>query len=345
MPQHRRHVSGFTLVELLVVIAIIGVLVALLLPAIQAAREAARRTQCTNQMKQVGLAVLNLESSLKHFPSGGVRTWPSIEDYSENGKPFSPPKQGLSWAFQILPYLEQNAIHNISTTEQLEQTPMELYFCPSQRPPMRSLLGRWLIDYKSLTPGMDWATFSERIVANRDSYNGMFQNGCRMSFGFWGTHSGGNSSPPKPVHELKDFVPFMGVIVRSSYFVQNDVATELDYGPLTTIQRIDDGTSHTGMIAEKRLRTDQLGDNYADDRGWSDGWDLDTVASSLCPPQPSGTVQLPGDADWITAGSSHPSGLNCVFAEGSVRYISYDIPLEIWHSIGHRSDGEVLEDY
>ena len=105
----KRQCNGFTLVELLVVIAIIGILVALLLPAIQAAREAARRTQCKNQLKQIGLAIHHHVDSHKVFPTGGAIIYPKIEDYVENGKPFGPDKQGLGWAYQILPYLEEAA--------------------------------------------------------------------------------------------------------------------------------------------------------------------------------------------------------------------------------------------
>ena len=78
--------SGFTLVELLVVIAIIGVLVALLLPAVQAAREAARRSQCVNNVKQMMLGMQNHESAKKAFPSGGVAPWPYIEDFLSDSK-------------------------------------------------------------------------------------------------------------------------------------------------------------------------------------------------------------------------------------------------------------------
>src|SRR5450755_1750874 len=111
-PKERAMRRGFTLVELLVVIAIIGILVALLLPAIQAAREAARRTQCKNNEKNIGLAILNHVDTFKVFPTGGARylqTGFGIEQNIEGGKPLGPDRQGLGWAFQILPFMEETA--------------------------------------------------------------------------------------------------------------------------------------------------------------------------------------------------------------------------------------------
>ncbi len=130
--------SAFTLVELLVVIAIIGILVALLLPAIQAAREAARRTQCKNQLKQMMLAMQNHESALGMFPTGGIHPYPQLEDYLSNpasvggGKPMTGHRQGLSWAFQILPYMEGGNVFSLASTPAIEQTSVPSYFCPSR---------------------------------------------------------------------------------------------------------------------------------------------------------------------------------------------------------------------
>ena len=119
---------GFTLVELLVVIAIIGTLVGLLLPAVQAAREAANRMACNNNLKQQGLAVTLHHDAKKTFPSGR-NTREQI---------------GTSWAFRMLPYMEETAIANAyvptaraddSLNSQSMRTAVAAFFCPSRRPP------------------------------------------------------------------------------------------------------------------------------------------------------------------------------------------------------------------
>jgi prepilin-type N-terminal cleavage/methylation domain-containing protein len=120
---------GFTLVELLVVIAIIGVLVALLLPAVQAAREAARRSQCSNNLKQIGLAVLNYESAKKRFPAGASALNYVIDSRRES-----------TWTVDILPYAEQQQLHDLwdptadfsaPINQVLRESFVETYICPS----------------------------------------------------------------------------------------------------------------------------------------------------------------------------------------------------------------------
>src|SRR5437763_1172720 len=99
----RRRVRAFTLIELLVVIAIIGVLIALLLPAVQAAREAARRAQCTNNLKQIGIAMHNYHDQFGAFPPGGM---------TQNGDPWGATSNYLSWRAMILPQMEQGTVYN-----------------------------------------------------------------------------------------------------------------------------------------------------------------------------------------------------------------------------------------
>lgn len=126
---------GFTLVELLVVIAIIGVLVALLLPAVQAARESARRTQCSNNLKQIGLAFHNHHDSYLWFASGGL-SWPSDRNYvSGSNVPEGAKAQNWGWAYQILPYIEQKNLWENNDSAYVAGTKLKCYSCPTVRPP------------------------------------------------------------------------------------------------------------------------------------------------------------------------------------------------------------------
>ena len=119
---------GFTLVELLVVIAIIGVLVAMLLPAVQAAREAARRSQCKNNLKQIGLAMHNHHDARGYFPGGGS-DGPSVDCCSADNR------DGWSWAFYLTPYMEQSAIYELTDNNAVALSIISTYYCPTRRRP------------------------------------------------------------------------------------------------------------------------------------------------------------------------------------------------------------------
>jgi prepilin-type N-terminal cleavage/methylation domain-containing protein/prepilin-type processing-associated H-X9-DG protein len=131
---------AFTLIELLVVIAIIGVLIGLLVPAVQQVRESASRLQCQNNLKQIGLAFHTHHDGLKAFPTGGWEWW-STPTYV-NGQPLTGEFQRAGWGFQILPYIEaSNTWRGGGATNDLDRiriavgTPNVLFFCPSRRGP------------------------------------------------------------------------------------------------------------------------------------------------------------------------------------------------------------------
>ncbi len=121
---------GFTLIELLVVIAIIAILIALLLPAVQQAREAARRSQCTNNVKQIGLAFQNHHEVYKVLPSGG-HSWFDDRNFGSNGKPEGPLLQNWGWCYQLLPFIEQSAIWANNSDRVVGAFRVPGYSCPS----------------------------------------------------------------------------------------------------------------------------------------------------------------------------------------------------------------------
>ena len=356
---------AFTLVELLVVIAIIATLIGLLLPAVQSAREAARRTQCKNHLKQVGLAILNLESATRTFPSGGITPYPKIEDYASGGRPFGPKQQGLSWSFQVLPYMEQGNVHSIINTRQIANTPISGYFCPSRRGPTSYVntdsarvsnqgisgpVTYWLQDYAAVHPGPSRAEdsrFATSIQLATASGNTLATTrGCQANYGFWGAGASTMDFTPKTAQQLGNaYTGFKGVIVRSSYFVKNGTVTELGYDPVVKIGKISDGTSKTMMIFEKRLRSGASENPRPsdDDEGWASGWDYDTIRSTYCQPHADSPQLVTGtNSSFATPGAAHAAGFNAVFADGSVTTLDYTIDMELFNCLGHRSDGQAV---
>ena len=352
---------GFTLVELLVVIAIIGVLVALLLPAIQAAREAARRTTCLNQLRQMGIAMQNHVDSLKVFPTAGSIPNPNIANYttggtSNPGKPNGPNKQGLGWGYQLLPYLEQGAAHGLLTQPQLQSTVVPLYNCPSRRAPVAAGSGAILSDYASAQPATG--------QCGSNSYNPLALwpwdtapvRSAQARLSYWGGSSGAWSCSE-----------YGGVIVRTPYRITNPVtATAPAQGEIVSgfplavrPGQITDGLSNTMVIGEKFVRADLYeGGGVSDDRGWADGYDPDTVRFTGIPPLSDGDAGICFNANQQIAlncegqggtipvmffGSAHAGGINAVYADASGHFLNFDINYLVFNSLGTRAGEEVLD--
>jgi prepilin-type N-terminal cleavage/methylation domain-containing protein/prepilin-type processing-associated H-X9-DG protein len=339
---HRR---GFTLIELLVVIAIIAVLIGLLLPAVQAAREAARRTQCTNNLKQVGLAVHNYEAAVGTLPLGCVVT------FDRSGNPFF---NGWGITARILPYLEgQNQFNacnfNLPNETPQNDTSMRLgiptYFCPS--------------DWKNQTIFID---------------DGQPRNNTNYAFnrGDWYVW-GGSASATQPGSPFRTNVSiplaavgdglsntvFAAEVKSHTPYLLN--CSGLTYAPLTA-QPIpgpnDDPSSVaaytgcSGSLAE--LRPDsghsEWEDGNTSQAGFTTAWPPNKVT-----PGGFGGTTVP-DTDLIaireenggptfaavTARSYHPGGVNGLLGDGSVRFFKSTVDGRTWRALGTVAGGEVV---
>lgn len=328
-PSHAGLRRAFTLVELLVVIAIIGVLVALLLPAVQFARETARRIKCANNLRQIGIAIHTHHDTLRVLPTGGDMPWPMIYNYMTSyGEPYGPDKQGLGWAFQVLPYMEGSTVHDhrgttpVQTQVDLERIKMEGYFCPSRRR-NASQQDRILMDYAGSTPS------NNLVLENSSSVQ--FASFFKGSDAFDIATSSGQS--------------YYGVIIRTNWNwrTQTDVGSD----PPINLGAITDGTSNTMMLGEKRLiPTQYMTGAWHDDRGWTDGWDPDVMRLTSAPLGPDVRSEvdqnsgLVGDIGYHF-GSAHPNGLNICYADTSVKFVPFTIDRNTFNRMGHRQDNRI----
>jgi len=371
---------GFTLVELLVVIAIIGILVALLLPAIQAARESARRSQCVNNLKNIGLGIHNFVDSKKVFPTGGQCYNPRVPfdtfgGATATGKPFGPGKQGMAWSFQILPYLEESAVYNLSTAD-MKQAVIGIYACPSRRPPKTAydpIVGELFstIDYAGAVPITRTPTNPIRTNLSLPTYQTFAVTTLvTLSKAFNGGVTPLAQYPQVPGDLSRPYV-YDGVIVRTPWSTQSVSAAGGVGKPIPSpnpvkFAQITDGTSSTFMIAEKFVRNDVYEDtgllHYSDDRGWSDGWDADTMRLSCFTPVrdndpiafQEGDIGRYFSDDFSQGGvsgiynvyhfgSPHTGGINAVFADASVHSLSFDIDLVLFNNLATRNGEETLD--
>ena len=336
-PQRQQR-FGFTLIELLVVIAIIAVLVALLLPAVQQARNAARRTQCKNNMKQLGLAFHNFESTFRVFPMTYTATITSPVQYGQT-----------SWAPAVLPYLDQATMLNLGTgwdtkanwwdsvnsnagayagqavaNRQISALAVPVMMCPS-------------------TPG--GVRFEDKPNSPETKFGA-----CGDYFTPTGVHTDINNSLP-----ASQTFP-SGTDLRGAIASYNASTNQVN-----TVANIQDGTSNTILLGECAGREDVwrkrtlskldygAGNTRARGGAWATNDNVYTIGQRVTSNYGSGTTAIPGNLQINNSNeyghifySFHDGGANFVFADGSIQFLGENMDLKVLVSLVTRSGGETV---
>ena len=350
---------GFTLVELLVVIAIIGILIALLLPAVQAAREAARRSQCTNNLKQIGLALQNYHDTYKSFPPGviwgmgcmGAQGGDLGSDMCPSG--VVPPAHHHTWNAMILPFIEQKPLYDSinfrapawngpdlqgRSPQAFVSTPIAAFRCPS--------------DGNFLKP----AESNNIAITNYPGSEGYHWHAGTCCFGNWA-----------PWNTVDD--PITQTCTIHGLFTQTRTAN---------MAQVTDGTSNTIACAEKDsvghfggpIRTSgtgkrrNIGDAIACSAflgtavgGWGaneSGQRVQNVDGGSKGPwswfrwnpgtyMPTYIAAWGPNAEWPSPSSYHPGGVNAVLVDGSVKFIRDNIAWGTWFRINSIADGLTVQ--
>jgi len=366
---HARQESrpAFTLVELLVVIAIIGILVALLLPAVQAAREAARRNQCKNNLKQIGLACLNHLDTVKYFPSGGWGyNW--LPDPNRG----SGEDQPGSWIYNVLPYIEEGAVHDLDNGTTITnapltalaiqrlQTPLSQFTCPSRRA-VKTYIGYFASDTYAQT-GMSGA--------NGVAARGIAKSDYAASSGDSQQISGDNFYKPLS-YAVIDPSKWQrtNVCKATGNFLVDQWLSSCQTGVMyyrseIKMKQVVDGSSKTYLVGEKWMHSNGYeggtdinapGFDYGDNNGMYAGYESDNhraawlmrTAVILGQEDSQPKQDFAGAASSLNEirpfGSAHAGGFNMVFCDGSVQNINYDIDPVANSRLANRLDGDVAD--
>lgn len=344
-PQSRRRqapraASGFTLIELLVVIAIIAVLIALLVPAVQKVREAAARTQCVNNLKQLGLAMHSYHDVYKKFPRNYLQVGSNVWE-------------ALSANYFLLPYIEQQSLFNQGQANitnwswmynNLMNTPLAVFRCPSAQPaPARGT--NWS-GWDGPGTSYAWCTGSSiNTVWAGSNFNGIIaysvdRNMAHVTDGLSNTLlaseilSGSNGSSTSGKYPYDIFYVGNGLfssVVNPNFPTQAEldaIGSKAKTAPIGV--KSNNGTMWAWYAAAQSTLTTAAPPN----------WQWPSAGGDCCPG---------GAHDWgygiIPPRSMHPGGVNALLGDASVRFIQNSIDLLTFQRLGHRNDGQPLGNF
>jgi prepilin-type N-terminal cleavage/methylation domain-containing protein len=362
--------KGFTLIELLVVIAIVAILVALLLPAIQQAREAARRTQCLNNLKQIGLALHNYHDSHKVFPPGQIVTrW--VGNLTLQGRRSVDPREprnslqtlglhGTSWMFHLLPYIEQDNVYkqwrinfNVFGNSEINYelllngpwhvtgrapalSDIPAFYCPSQRNgKFQRVPTAFYIDTPALNQNQNQQRLTTGVTGGGNDYAGCTGSGI--------TFNKTTRSLFDLTGDQLNYLSTLNPVLQNQLNQLSGNRGIFSANSRTGFADIKDGTSNTIMVGEAErflgLKTNVNIQTVL--QRASDGWAWGGPATLFsCFQGPNKKM------NYEYAGSSHPGNIiQVTMADGSARVISQSISVRIWQRLGNMNQGIPTGDF
>ena len=358
MNVHRKHQRGFTLIELLVVISVIAILISLLLPAVQQAREAARRTQCKNNLKQLGLALHNYHDVHRRFPagyfsyptsSGAAPAWAELDPDTWDGAP------GWSWAAMLLPFLDQSNVTNAidfyrpmwdAAHRDIIATKLSVFLCPS------SSGGDEPFTVQT-ADGADRMINNQPVTVGRSHY--VASHGQESCWGECGSATTGIV--------FSDIYTF----TTRTVLINGDASRVAD-GPFfrnsgTRFRDVTDGLTNTIFLGEHssklsdktwvgvvpgsstppRFNSPENGADAAATlvlvHGGPSGGELDITGFPIIHPVNFPTFHV------VQMYSEHAGGGHIVMGDGSVRFVSENIDLFLWAELSSMNEGEVTGEF